>query len=364
MFPTTVKTMASGDNYATAILRHVLPANVSAGLDVGELGTTVVITFAQLRLVLRPLWAGQGFPADVKRVASTLKHQDGVLPVVVAREMSEGAKRFLAERQLSWADAAGCAEIAAPEGFYLARLRPTPLRRTQVRDFTWSPSVSAVAEYVLSRRLTIPQLREGAWDTVDRVGSISEATEVSYGQVAKALSALDAEGYTAKVGPERGPNSSREIRERSRLLSDWAGNHSRVSRGGHHAELHVPWRDPLVSVDMIEARLGSSVWATSGWVAADAIAPFTTSLPDLLVYVPDDDFDAVLERLAEHPEVTPVERGGRIRLRSASAYVFEFAREINARPVLSPVRVYRDLIRLAGRGADAAEHLREVAIGF
>jgi Transcriptional regulator, AbiEi antitoxin, Type IV TA system len=352
--------METGNNLAQSILLRVLPDDLQARLD----GTLVVGNVAQRQLRMRPVWSGQGFPADVKRALSIVEPDDGAITVVVARKMSDGAKKYLIDHHVAWADASGYAEIAVPDWFYLARLRPANVIAAQPREFKWSPSIAIVGEYILSRRLEIPQLREGVWDTVDRVGSISEATNISYGQVAKTLSALDSEGYTAKVGPERGPNSSREIKDRGRLLSDWAGSYSRAGRRGRQAELHVPWRDTFESTDLIERTLRSDRWAVSGWAAADAIAPFTTSLPDLLVYVPDSDFDTSLEAIKSDPNVTPVERGGRIRFCSTESFAFQFVKRINGRPVVSPIRVYADLVRLAGRGAEAADHLREAAIGF
>ncbi|UJP08905.1 hypothetical protein L2X99_10455 [Microbacterium sp. KUDC0406] len=102
----------------------------------------------------------------------------------------------------------------------------------------------------------------------------------------------------------------------------------------------------------------------SGWVGADAVAPFSTSVPNTIVYVPEDGFIRSLELLTSRSEVTQVDRGGRIRLRTAPRHVFAFVSEAHGQPIVSPVRIYGDLVSADNRGADAAEHLREVAIGF
>lgn len=226
---------------------------------------------------------------------------------------------------------------------------------------TWSRSAEIVAEYILSRRA---QSHLGAVGGVDRVAHIAEATGVSNAQASKVLIMLDDEGFTAKFGPERGPTSAREYRDASGLLSEWAGHYTRAARKERRVELHVPWRDHGQSIGLAENMLHGIRWAVSGWAAAEVIAPFANQVPDLMVYVPDEDFDRATKRLKDTPDVTEVDRGGRIHLRAVGKYVFEFKHTEAFTPTVSPVRVYADLIGIGDRGAEAAEHLREVAIGF
>ncbi|WP_188744807.1 type IV toxin-antitoxin system AbiEi family antitoxin [Agromyces bauzanensis] len=284
--------------------------------------------------------------------------------VVTARRMSPGAVRLLVQRNLSWADANGHADISVPPGLFISRLKPRPLARQAVTAITWSPSTEAVAEFVLCRSVQPPVGLTDTWNGVDRIAQIAEATHVSQGQVAKVLVALDEEGYTAKVGPERGPTAARELRERGRLLSDWAGHYARSARKERRVDLHLMSRDPRGWTELAARKLGRLPWAVSGWVGADTIAPFATSVPDMILYVPVDGFEQALDRLTDDQEVSPVERGGRIHLRSAAHYVFDFTTKSAGETVASPVRVYADLLRAGGRGVEAAEHLREVAIGF
>ena len=269
---------------------------------------------------------------------------------------------MLIERQISWADAAGYAEIADPEGLYVARLRPKALPQSATTGIAWSRSVDVVAEYVLSRRLQM--LGNTDMYGLDRVAHIAETTGVSPAQVSKALVMFDEEGYTAKFGAERGPTSVRQFTSASRFLSDWAGHYARAPRKDRRVDLHVPWRSHTQSIALADNVLGGISWAISGWAAADAIAPYATQVPDLTMYVPDNDFDQVMTRLTEHDDVTEVDRGGRIHLRSAERYLFEFTTRSEFATAVSPVRVYADLIRTGDRGTEAAEHLREVAIGY
>ncbi len=122
-------------------------------------------------------------------------------------------------------------------------------------------------------------------------------------------------------------------------------------------------RDPLDWMKLVRQSFGGLPWASSGWAGAEVLAPFATSVPDMILYVPEGAFDKALERMTD-AGATPVDRGGRVHLRSARDYVFGFARGSEHAPVASPVRVYADLLHVGNRGAEAAEHVRQLAIGF
>tara|TARA_R100000365_G_C2748652_1_gene81002 strand:- start:8079 stop:9140 length:1062 start_codon:yes stop_codon:yes gene_type:complete len=353
--------MVQGENPGVAVLMNVAPP----ALLPEPIANGVVLEGASPKITLRAVWAGEGFPADVRRV---LDQPNGEAEperlIVTARRLSPGSVRLLSERGLSWADADGYAEISLPPDLFISRLKPRPLPRGATTAMSWSPSAEAVTEFVLCRRVEPPAVLTQAWNGVDRIAHIAEATRISQGQVAKVLVALDEEGYTAKFGPERGPTSTRELRERGRLLSDWAGHYARSARKERRVDLHTMSRDPREWTASAGGKLGRLPWAASGWVGADAIAPFATNVPDMILYVPEDSFDDALNRLTDDGEVSQVDRGGRIHLRAAASYVFNFTKTSDPAHVASPVRVYADLLRAGGRGVEAAEHLREVAIGF
>lgn len=352
--------MLAGENLSTAIVRNVIPSGMRPESAPG--GVTVLNDGRPT--ALRAIWAGEGFPADVTRVLDSLKSDgDSSVPVITARRMSPGAIQLLRERGVAWADADGQAEIATPGGLHIYRLKPKRLLH-QTTGISWSRSSQAVAEYVLSRRVTPPPGQVGGGNGVDRVAQIAEATGLSQGQVAKVLVSFDEEDYTAKSGAERGPTSARELREPGRLLSDWTGHFARTSRKDRRAELHTLSRDPHTWIGLVESCLASVDWAASGWVAADAVAPFATSIPDLLIYVRDDDFEDARASLTSHDDIAEVDRGARIHLRTAPPHVLAVRDAKAGLPVASSVRIYADLVREGGRGAEAAEHLREVSIGF
>lgn len=353
--------MFQGENPGVAVLMNVAPpALLPKPIEGG-----IVLEGAVKPTALYALWAGEGFPADVRRALAQVdsEAQSGRL-VITARRLSSGSVQLLTDRGLSWADADGYAEISLPSDLFIARLRPRPLPRAATTAMSWSRSAEAVTEFVLCRHIDPPAGVSHARDGVDRIAQIAEATRISQGQVAKVLVMLDEEGYTAKVGPERGPTSTRHLREPGRLLSDWAGHYARSARKERRADLHMMSRDPREWTEFAGGRLGNLPWAASGWVGADAIAPFATHVPDMILYVADDSFGDALSRLTIDGEAPQVDRGGRIHLRSAPSYIFDFTTTSVFGSVASPMRVYADLLRAGGRGVEAAEHLRGVSIGF
>lgn len=351
--------MRERDNAGVGVLLHVLPRLLKAEAR----GDAVEVTHNSRRYLLRPFWIGEGYPQDVERIMGKIVNAPvEPHPVITAKRLSPGAVSMLHEAGCSWADAAGHAEIMHPDGIFVSRARPTPLPDQATSGLTWSRSAYQIAEYLLSRRVRYPAMRNAGG--VDRVAQVAEATGLSTAQVSRVLRKFDDEGYTSKFGAERGPHAARAWEDASRLLSDWAGHFSRSARLGPRAEIHVLSRDPLDWIRLIDTRLQGERWAASGWVAAQELAPFVTSTPDLLVYVPDDHFEQSVQRMLADSDVTAVERGGRIHVRPATTHVFEFVEVYERTRVVSPVRAYADLLRIGGRGAEAAEHLREVAIEF
>lgn len=356
-----VTTMLRGGNPGIAVLRNVIPSALSAEVQ----GDRVKLSTGSPPIDLRPQWVGEGYPADVVR---GLAAAGGEAPtrstVVTARQFSPGAIRMLTDLGLSWADAQGNASISVPPGLFISTVRPRALARRATATMTWSPSMDAVAEYVLCRAAQAPSRLTPVWNGVDRVARIADVTGVSRGQVAKVLVAFDAAGYTEKFGPERGPTATRELRDRGRLLSDWAAHRAKVPETGNRAELHLLSRAPEDWTSLARQRLTELPWAVSGWVGAHMVAPFATAIPDMVLYVQQDTFDEALARLGDDERVSKVERGGRIHLRSAAPHVFSFTSGVESVKVVSPVRVYADMLRVGGRAFDAADHLRDVAIGF
>jgi hypothetical protein len=348
-------------NPGLSVLTRVLPEQLHPVVD----GDEVVVDGEGISGRFLPLWVGQGLPADVNRARDHLMHEDlrrdGRVPVVTARRISPGAQKLLEAEHLSWADQSGRAEITVPGAVYITRREPVPVDAR--RPFRWSAAAEAIGETLL----TWQAFRHGEDSgSLDRVYEVAEVSGVSLAHSARVLRHFDEQGYTAKTGAERGSSAAREFREPGRMLSDWAGELARFEQPAA-IDFHVPWRDVGESLRCVERAFGSVPWAATGEVVSDVLAPLLTGVSALDIYVEALHVADARTLLSREPDVTEVPASGRIRVYAAPPYVLDLSRRIGpvqGVPIVSPVRVYADLLRRGGRHAEAAEHLREAVIGF
>ena len=89
-------------------------------------GAVVVVDIAGSPHRFVPLWAGEGFPRDVKiavRMAEDLGSGNGAASVVVAASaLSAGARQWLDSQGFGWADETGAYHLTGP-GLDVAALR-------------------------------------------------------------------------------------------------------------------------------------------------------------------------------------------------------------------------------------------------
>ena len=320
-------------------------------------GPLLVVDGLATPCVLAPLWAGEGFPDDVRRALDRFQARwpPGVaLPVVAARHLSVGGRRVAEEADAGWADEAGNSRILARPALAVVREGAPPVRRVPAG---WSPSAGAVAEL----RLTLRARREIS-EELPPVSVISARVDWSVGQVAKVLAFFDREHWTEKHGGERGPTAVRTFADPAGLLSAWAAWHARepvVQQGfGAYVRDHVAF-----VADELAPVLRDGTWCVTAWVALEFLAPFTSSLPTVEVYVDEDAFTDTVEGLSSSGEFRAVEEGARLNVIRAPRHVVTLASR-HPFPVASPVRVYGDLLRLGARGEQAADRLRETVLGF
>ncbi|TQL40446.1 transcriptional regulator with AbiEi antitoxin domain of type IV toxin-antitoxin system [Homoserinimonas aerilata] len=310
------------------------------------------------RVILRPVWAGQGFPRDLHAALHRLQAEPSEGVVMVARQFSRGARRELAELGHNWADETGSAWISLPSVVVTTSGRGEPKPKPQREG--WTRASALIAETLLSAALKSGSKPNGLIATGDMV---AEHAGVSAGRTAQVLQSFDARGYTRKEGGDRGPTARRLLADSSRLLSDWAGWHRQQRSEG--ILMHALWPG---AHDFASTELGAIVatpdWAVTDWLAADMRAPMVSDVQTVSVYVDANTFDADLERRATMAGLRRVESGERVRLLRADGVVLKDAEMLNGIRVVSPIRLYGDLLRLGGRGEDAAEHLRRIAIGW
>ena len=339
--------------------------------DKGRGVTLVTFSYPGGQATFAPMWVGEGFPRDVHRamdqweISSDASDRTAV-PVLVAHRFSSGTRDLLTRQRLNWVDETGRAWISSGGGLLIDRDRAASSveRGHFAPGIRWSPSTGAVAEELLSRKSWdhTDTDRSDSW-SIPRAAEVADAVDWSAPQVSKIYQQFDAEGWTAKFGPERGPSASRNLVDPSGLLSAWAGWHR--SRRLETVTAHANWRDPH---DFVRKRLVSALpldeVAFSGWIALDAIAPLMTSIPTISLYLAPRFFDEQVNRFLQKAGLRPVTTGARISIHRAEPQLVSHTQLTRGIPLVSTIRLYGDLLRQGVRGEDAAEHLRETSIGF
>jgi transcriptional regulator with XRE-family HTH domain len=313
-------------------------------------GARVSVRSPKRTYSLRTIWAGAGWPADVDRAIHNVGEEWPPDLVVVARHLSTGSRELLERRGASWVDGSGNAHIVAPDLLVVRDVQPPTGAETP--RFSWSPSAVSIAETLLSRKS-----QSGV-----RTSELATLTGWSSPQVSQVLAAFDAEGWTTKWGPKRGPGASREIVDAAKMLDAWADEVTALLPERRFAERIFD--DPLrFLVDELAPVLDEHgvQWAVTGWAAADQLAPFATVVPTLQLYIEDR---ALWGPLTQAMEDIPVrlDVGGRIEFRSADPRMLRLTARRNGVPLATAPRVFADLRALGGRGEDAAMHLRDEVI--
>jgi hypothetical protein len=298
-------------------------------------------------------WAGEGWPQDVRRAASGVPDPWPPEVVVLAHQLSPGAIEWLRERGANWADEAGQARLLGPEGLIVIRepARPAVVERP-ARSFRWSPSALTVAEVILSHP-----------DGPLRATELAHGSSWSVAQVANVLKAFDAQGWTVKQGPARGPRAHRALADADALLAAWSAGVARAPRQTRIA--HRATRDVLA---LLRGQLAPALnragagWAISGWAGLEIAAPFATATPSLQLYVAEENFAGPLSDVIERAGLREIDEGGRVTFWAADARTLALATRRDDIPIVSAPRLFADLTALGGRGQDAADHVKELLI--
>jgi len=318
-------------------LLDVLPRTVSVDLPRDEPRADVIVGGQKLDVK----WAGEG---SLGAVVSLLRSAEHKPDIVVARQLSPGAKQALSEAGVGWVDETGAAELAV--GTIIVSRSGTRVLRDD-RTTRWTPAVLGVAEALLCG--------------VDATGiAVQHATGLSSGSCTNALRFLAGLGLL-ESNAARGRDSARRVRDVDSLL-DAYGSAARQHPASAQLQIGVTWRDPVAGLSEMGSRWTETgvLWAATGAVAASVIAPLLTNVTSAEVYV-DAETMAGLGAAAAAADLRPIE-GGRLTLRPFPTVVTRRLAAATDDIVLAPwPRVFVDLQRTGVRGEEAAEHLREVA---
>jgi hypothetical protein len=334
---------------AQVVQRPVEP--VAGGRD-GRCAVIVSVGGADHRLEL--VWAGEGWPADVDEVLAGIPAPWPRQLLVVGRRFSPGALDLLRERDANWVDETGRARIEGPAGLLVIRDAEPRMDEVRQARFHWSSSSVDIAELLLVQ----PSEKINAVEIAARLGW-------SHAQTTSVLRRFDNEGWTAKIGPGRGPTGVRHLTAAASLLDAWAAH---VGGGEHERVLtHRVLREPMIFLrdELAPVLTDSMPWAVSGWAGLEVAAPFVTAVPVLQIYVPAEaSVDGRLRTAMQAAGLREVGEGARVEFWTASATALSLSSTTAGVPVVSAPRLYADLRALSGRGEEAAQHVREELIGF
>jgi hypothetical protein len=337
-----------------AALRGIPGAEVKPVRQSRSAHPMVAVRTADHIYKLETIWAGEGWPSDVRQAIAPLPHHWPRQVVVTAKRLAPGSIRLLNQRDANWADEAGRARIVVPPGLLIVRETESHVEGSTPGKFRWSSSALTIAELILHRGLT--ELRTG-----DLAGEVPW----SEGQVSQVLSGFDSQGWTVRHGGKSGRVTWREVTNRGSMLEAWAahvGSEDRPKRLAHRAA-----RDLLRFAETeLRDALGweEKNWALTSWAGLEVIAPFVTVVPVVHVYVVAKRFATGLDEIFPKAGLREVEEGARVEFWEADFTLITQPGQPSQIPVASTPRLYADLLALGGRGADAAQHLRETKLGF
>jgi hypothetical protein len=288
-------------------------------------------------------WAGEGWPADVQRLAAAAPDVD----VVFARQLSRGAKDWLLAHQRGWLDESGDANVSLSTGLIILREARTRQVKAEA-SIKWTRTMLAAAEAILA----------GVTPTVE---AIEAATGISRGASANALARMEKLGLLHRSQGTRGRGSARSVVDLDSFIDGYAAAAAVLRLSQRVIRIHRLWKDPL---EALESEIGPALnrntqsWAVTGVAASILLAPYLSDVTLVELYV-DDDMFANPDRLADVLGGRVVDRGQLIEVRALPTPMSAKGPAVSGIHLALPARVYADLMAVGGRSAEAAHHLRE-----
>jgi len=289
----------------------------------------------------RAAWVRRGSPAEVR---ARLERSPAVT-LVVAPELSSGARQLLDERAINWVDETGAANLRG-DGLLVHVERARAPKDPNPQGASWSEIAILAAEATLAAR---PEQITTAW--------IAEHAGCSIARASRILSGWDQEGWTAKLGPARGRGAHRVLKHPDAMLEHWTAHLNAMPIERWFA--HTTSRDLDDIQDRLAHSLGDIAFGWTGWAAARQLAPFVSQLPVLHLRVDERYARRDLTPGLQDAGLTLTDDAGRIELWRTPGNALRLTTPSPSGPIVSWPRAYADLKRLGGRGNDAAEHLRD-----
>lgn len=341
---------------ARSALGELTDVRLDRNPDIGNTMSLIVTTAGEQTYRLELLWAGEGWPSDLRRVLAQTPEGDWPRHlVVVARSLSPGALGLLKERDANWIDQTGQVRLVVPPGLLVYRGALPVRSETSRPTFRWSRSAIQLAEYILDQPPDHPLT----------TGHLAEVTGWSPARVSTVLQAFDALEWTEPRGAKSGPRAWRGLANPGAMIDSWAahvGRQTHRKRLAHHATRHLL----RLTETELSANLGKDdrTWALTTWAGLELVAPFVTTIPVIHIYLAADRFRLEVDQIMRSSGLREVDEGARFEFWEADFPLRTQTGESSPTPVVATPRLYADLLALGARGADAAQHLRETKLDF
>jgi len=297
----------------------------------------------------------EAFPRDIREFLWQLRNYDvhgaasdhDVIPFIVARSISRGARDLLREESVGFCDLGGALFIPG-RSVYVMVDRPPPKRARQV---------ASIFEGQRARTTIILFAHRNEWVGVNELAKLAD---VSTATAWSTLKEMERHDWVDVDGS--GPSKVRRLRNPKALLDEWAAYivDQKLSKP---ARYYVPIPDIVrLSERLAQAcRSNDLLYAVTSEVAAQHYAPYLSTISRIHCrMVPGPVRDRVLEeikakRVSEGWNLAILETRG-----EKDIIVDHGSRAVAFAP---PLQVYLDLLHGSGRAKEMAAHLRKERLG-
>jgi hypothetical protein len=294
---------------------------------------------------------GDVFPRDAREVVWQLKqHQKDlassnqhVVPMIIARSVSDGARSFLRDERVAYSDLSGSFYIGIGDTFVLIdKPKSKRIRRKDVNIFKGTRAQVLHALFV----------RTDEW--VSGLDIADEAA-VSPATVSQTFKDLERRDWLQAKG--EGPAKRRRLIRPDVLLDAWRDS-ILLEPATKQSRYYVPSMKPEDMVHKIQSEHDHNDCDLefTGQFAAQSYAPFLSNISNLAVRVTDKRSREWLLSVLGAREVS---EGANLTVIDAKSK--QLSRGVSGDPerlLASPLQVYLDLLEDHGRSKEMAAHLR------